>query len=213
VMSRNIKDYDSVLTKFVFANFLLLIFVPDLINISSHSNYVTYLTEVGLIKGAGLFVTSILTLLINGFYKSEHKYIIVFWKIKNNLPGCRVFTELATKDPRIDYNSLVQKYDPLPTKPEEQNKLWYKILKKHPDDEAILQSHRDFLLFRDLTAITFSLMIIFLLVFVTAQILHFNLGISYFIIFLLEYLLLVVITRNKAERFALNVVATDIIGD
>jgi hypothetical protein len=76
-----------------------------------------------------------------------------------------------------------------------------------------LQSHRDFLLFRDLTAITFSLMIIFLLVFVTAQILHFNLGISYFIIFLLEYLLLVVITRNKAERFALNVVATDIIGD
>ena len=212
-MSRNIKDYDSVLTRFVLANFFILVIIPDFANINNHGNYINYFSEVGLIKGAGLFVTSILTLLINGFYKSEHKYIIVFWKIKNSLPGCRVFTELATKDPRIDYNSLVQKYDPLPTKPEEQNKLWYKILKKHPDDQAILQSHRDFLLFRDLTAITFSLMIIFLLVFVTARIFHFNLGISYFIIFLLEYLLLVVITRNKAERFVLNVVATDIIGD
>lgn len=212
-MSRNIKDYDSVLTRFVLANFFILVIIPDFANINNHGNYINYFSEVGLIKGAGLFVTSILTLLINGFYKSEYKYIIVFWKIKNNLPGCRVFTELATKDPRIDYNSLVRKYDPLPKKPDEQNKLWYKILKRHPDDEAILQSHRDFLLFRDLTAITFSLMIIFLLVFVTARIFHFNLGISYFIIFLLEYLLLVVITRNKAERFVLNVVATDIIGD
>jgi hypothetical protein len=209
-MSRNIKDYDSVLTKFVFANFLLLIFVPDLINISSHSNYVTYLTDVGLLKGVGLLLTSILTLLVNGFYKSEHKYIIVFWKVKNNLPGCRVFTELARKDPRIDYNTLIRKYDPLPTEPDEQNKLWYKILKRYPDDESILQSHRDFLLFRDLTTIAFSLMVVFLIVFTVAKILHFNLGIMYFPIFVIEYLLLVVITINKSERFVLNVIATDI---
>ncbi|MDD4436560.1 MAG: hypothetical protein PHS04_00790 [Tissierellia bacterium] len=209
-MSRNIKDYDSVLTKFVFANFLLLIFVPDLINISSHSNYVTYLTEVGLLKGVGLLLTSILTLLVNGLYKSEHKYIIVFWKVKNNLPGYRVFTELAKKDRRIDYNTLMSKYDPLPTEPDAQNKLWYKILKKNPNDESILQSHRDFLLFRDLATIAFSLMVVFMIVFVAAKVLNFNLGIIYFFIFAFEYILLVVITRNKAERFVLNVIATDI---
>ena len=85
-MSRNIKDYDSVLTRFVLANFFILVIIPDFANINNHGNYINYFSEVGLIKGAGLFVTSILTLLINGFYKSEYKYIIVFWKIKNNLP-------------------------------------------------------------------------------------------------------------------------------
>ncbi len=209
-MSRNIKDYDIILTKFVFTNFVLLIFVPNLINSSIENDYITYFTKIGLQNGIGLLMTSTLTLLMNGFYKSEYKYILVFWKTKNNLPGHRVFTELAKKDQRIDYSELMKKYGPLPTEPDLQNKLWYKILKKYPDDETILQSHRDFLLFRDLTSIAFSLMIIFSILFVIAKLLNIDLNILYFFIFFLEYLILVIITRNKAERFVLNVIAHDI---
>lgn len=211
-MSRNIKDYDNILTKFVFANFLILTIIPDLTTIKN-INFSTYLTDVAFKNGIGLLLSSILSLLLNGIYKSEFKYILVFWKIKNNLPGYRVFNKLAKKDNRFDYNDVIKKYNPLPLEPNLQNKLWYKILKKYPDDEMILQSHRDFLLFRDLTSIVFTLMIVFTIIFVVSKILKINLNILYVFIYVFEYLFLVAITRNKAERFVLNVIAHDLNND
>ena len=84
----------------------------------------------------------------------------MFWKIKNRLPGCRVFSKFALEDPRIDVEILKRKVGDFPYKPIEQNKLWYTLYKQLTENEIIIGSHRDFLLTRDLCTISFALMIL-----------------------------------------------------
>lgn len=161
-------------------------------------------------SGIGLIFASILTLLINGILKTDYKNIMVFWKVKQPLPSYRVFSHLIKNDHRIDYDELNTKYNPLPLDPESQSKLWYKLLKKYPDDEMILQSHRDYLLYRDLTAISFLLSVIYLITFLLLKIFGINISILLILVFLLEYLILLIAARAKAERFVLNVVSCDL---
>lgn len=208
-MSRNIKDYDGILTKFVFLNSMLILIMLSIVNIKN-SDSILDLVEKVQTSGIGLIFASILTLLINGILKTDYKNIMVFWKVKQPLPSYRVFSHLIKNDHRIDYDELNTKYNPLPLDPESQSKLWYKLLKKYPDDEMILQSHRDYLLYRDLTAISFLLSVIYLITFLLLKIFGINISILLILVFLLEYLILLIAARAKAERFVLNVVSCDL---
>jgi hypothetical protein len=208
-MSRNIKDYDGILTKFVFLNSMLILIMLSIVNIKN-SDSILDLVEKVQTSGIGLIFASILTLLINGILKTDYKNIMVFWKVKQPLPSYRVFSHLVKNDHRIDYDELNTKYNPLPLDPESQSKLWYKMLKKYPDDEMILQSHRDYLLYRDLTAISFLLSVIYLITFLLLKIFGINISILLILVFLGEYLILLIAARAKAERFVLNVVSCDL---
>lgn len=208
-MSRNIKDYDGILTKFVFLNSMLILIMLSIVNIKN-SDSILDLVEKVQTSGIGLIFASILTLLINGILKTDYKNIMVFWKVKQPLPSYRVFSHLVKNDHRIDYDELNTKYNPLPLDPEAQSKLWYKLLKKYPDDEMILQSHRDYLLYRDLTAISFLLSVIYLITFLLLKIFGINISILLILVFLGEYLILLIAARAKAERFVLNVVSCDL---
>lgn len=209
LMSRNIKDYDGILTKFVFLNSMLILIMLSIVNIKNSDSILDLVKKVQT-SGIGLIFASILTLLINGILKTDYKNIMVFWKVKQPLPSYRVFSHLVKNDHRIDYDELNTKYNPLPLDPESQSKLWYKLLKKYPDDEMILQSHRDYLLYRDLTAISFLLSVIYLITFLLLKILGINISILLIIVFLMEYLILLIAARAKAERFVLNVVSCDL---
>lgn len=208
-MSRNIKNYDEILTKFVFFNLLMILIIMSLINIKNIDSFLDVLEKI-LSSSIGLIGASIFALLMNGILKTDHKDCIVFWKVKQALPSYRVFSYLVKNDYRIDFDELSIKHNPLPVDPELQHKLWYKLLKRYPDDEMILQSHRDYLLYRDLTAITFLMSVVYFIIFIALKIIGRNISILIILVFLIEYIILVVTARNKAERFVLNVVSCDL---
>jgi hypothetical protein len=94
------------------------------------------------IRASGVLIAPLILFIVNGLLTPEIKATLVFWKVKNALPGCRAFSVLAKKDNRIDMDRLSQLYNPLPTLPQHQNKLWYKIYKLNRSDQAIQSSHR-----------------------------------------------------------------------
>lgn len=65
----------------------------------------------------------IITVVGNGLLSSKIKASLVFWRFKNSLPGCRVFTDIVDKDPRIDIREFENRFGGLSTKPTEQNRL------------------------------------------------------------------------------------------
>jgi hypothetical protein len=88
-----------------------------------------------LSPGTILFILSpLISLLINGILPANWKNIIVFWRFKNPLPGCRAFTILINKDARIDKKKLKKVIGKFPIEPKKQNKLWYKLFKKYENN-------------------------------------------------------------------------------
>jgi len=155
-----------------------------------------------------ILISPLITLFLNNILSSGLKAKIVFWRIKNPLPGTRVFSKLINNDPRIDKDLLETKYGELPVKPTEQNKLWYKILKNNEENISINNSHRTYLLLRDITGISFFLLVLF----IPFYLFFFLKDISalYFITYLIfQYIGFSICTHNVGNRFTLNVLAID----
>lgn len=86
---------------------------------------------------------------------SDYKAVLVFWRLKNPLPGCRAFSHIATKDPRIDEDKLRNLFpEGLPRTPKEQNSKWYKLYRTVSEKPIVHDAHKSFLLTRDLAALT-----------------------------------------------------------
>ena len=95
-------------------------------------------------KGIIAAIAPLITIVLRGVLPSNIKATMVFWRIKEPLPGSRVFTELAKKDHRIDLDRIRKKHGYLPELPLEQNRLWYKIYKSHKLKIIVSESQRDF---------------------------------------------------------------------
>lgn len=121
---------------------------------------------------------------------------------KSPLPGNRVFTEYGPHDDRIDMDVLVRTHGPLPTVPNEQNALWYKLYKEVRDEVSIVESQRRYLLFRDLA--TMSLMLLLacpsLAIAFDWQVVGWST-----LIFVLQTTLCAFASRNTGIRFVVNV--------
>lgn len=98
---------------------------------------------------------------VNGLLNVQAKARLVFWRWHDPLPGSRAFSHYVHLDPRIDVAALKSKAGPFPTKPNEQNALWYKLYKSVENDPRVLHVHRLFLLTRDYAGIAFMLLIVF----------------------------------------------------
>lgn len=160
-----------------------------------------------ILKGLGASIAPLLLFLINGLLSSDQKAILVFWKLKNPLPGSEAFSKLSKEDNRIDRKKLKEIYGTLPKNPVEQNRLWYKIYSKNNLDISVLESHRAFLLARDLTSMSFLF-----LVFIGISSLFFfdcPLNLYYIVFLILQYFLNVIGARNRGKRFVCNVLAIE----
>jgi hypothetical protein len=104
---------------------------------------------------------AILIGVVNGLLSAQAKARLVFWRWRDPLPGSRAFSHYVHLDPRIDVAALKSKVGPFPTKPNEQNALWYKLYKSVENDPRVLHVHRLFLLTRDYAGIAFMLLIVF----------------------------------------------------
>ena len=100
------------------------------------------------------------TLILDGIVTPDFKAVLVYWRLKNTLPGHRAFSVHAKADPRVDMKALEDKYGPLPSKASEQNELWYKLSKGTANMASVDQAHYSWLLSRDLTNLSFALTLI-----------------------------------------------------
>ena len=165
------------------------------------SKYTTLNRKNGLVVA----MMPILVLVLSGLISAELKAILVFWRVKNALPGHRVFTKLAQRDARIDMNDLRKKLGDIPRAAKEQNTCWFKLYKKHESAPTVENPHRSFLLARDLASIAliFSIGGGFGLAFGGVK---FTTVALYVVVMLAQYFLLAVVARNHGNRLVCNVI-------
>jgi hypothetical protein len=203
--NKTLKEQNSKLIWTFFSYNVVLFYLVGLSQIVCLSKF--DIASFISIRGAWVLIIPLLLFILNGIISSNLKAIIVFWKIKNPLPACRAFSYFADYDDRIDKNYLIQKFNPLPVTPKQQNSLWYKIYKEHQENPIIKKSHKDFLLARDISSI--------------ALLFFFFGGVSILIIsphafkwlyisfLLLQYLIFAIIAQNHGNRFVCNTLAIE----
>ncbi|MEJ7737035.1 MAG: hypothetical protein WKF97_06375 [Chitinophagaceae bacterium] len=159
------------------------------------------------LRTLGLCIAPLLLFILNGLLTSKQKAVIVFWRFKNVPPGNRAFSIYAHQDDRISVNALTILYPKLPIDPKQQNQLWYKIYKIHAEEIIIRKSHKDFLLARDLTSLSFLFLIS-----VGISSLFFNeqtFKWYYLLMLIIQYLIMVRLAQNNGIKFVKNVLAAE----
>jgi len=146
-----------------------------------------------------------LSIVLEGILSNNYKAILVFWRLRNPLPGCRAFSDIARQDPRIDMDRLVELFpEGLPQEPAKQNREWYRLYRKYKSEPVVLDAHKSFLLTRDLATLTVIIIPVCLIG-------HFIWGTPAQLIFYyiaVEVIALIGITiasRNYGKRFVANV--------
>lgn len=98
---------------------------------------------------------AILIIVMEGLLKNSVKEFLVFWRIKNRLPGHRAFTKIGPNDSRIDMDRIKTLFpDGLPVDPKKQNNEWFRLYREYQDELQVFYSHKAFLLTRDLASLT-----------------------------------------------------------
>jgi len=146
--SKNLKWLWSVVA--VDALALALIASPEILSPAS----VRSLAWVRLLAAC---VASVVVLLLTSLLSADAKAVIVFWRVKQTLPGHRAFSVYAPSDSRINIDALRKNVGSFPDDPREQNTLWFKLYKKVESEVTVAQAHRHYLLFRDLAAMSLLL--------------------------------------------------------
>jgi len=203
-MAKRIKDtYQKHLWIFIAVN--SVIFWSTIVyGLTGFDKIITNISDLVGTKSIFFILYPIVAIALNGIVPNSVKETLVFWRVRNRLPGHRAFSYFVKKDPRINIDSLKNKIGKFPEKPDEQNKVWYSIYQQYSNDELIWGSHRDFLLTRDLASLSF----LFLLVFGTISIHHTNDFVSIYLLFLMiQYIVLSFSARNYGNRFVCNVLA------
>jgi hypothetical protein len=118
------------------------------------------ITELGVGRVLTTTVLPAVILLLVNVLPHEVKSSLVFWKLQDALPGCRAFTKYAPRDQRIDMVALKKNVGAFPSEPAEQNAKWYKLYKQVPSDPTVQDAHRQFLLYRDMAALSLPLIVL-----------------------------------------------------
>lgn len=147
----------------------------------------------------------ILILILTGIVSSDTKARLVFWRLKNALPGHRAFSKYGPNDPRIDMQKLTKKMGGrLPDNPREQNNEWYSMYRQYAESVIVSPAHKNYLLARDLCSIS----ILFAvggpcgLLFLQTQ----TKGVLYYgLVMFAHYIVLAIVAQNYGRRFVCNV--------
>ena len=161
----------------------------------------TLLQHLGI---AGL--TGVGLLVVQDLVPRPIKEALVFWRLRERLPGHRAFSKIAPNDPRVDPTDLAVLLPRSQMTGHEQNALWYRWLKSVEGDPAIADNHYRFLALRDCAVLLILLATISLvagLVFWT----ELRAGLVLTGACVLAYGLVALAARNAATRLVENVIA------
>ncbi|WP_175673288.1 hypothetical protein [Burkholderia ambifaria] len=141
-------------------------------------------------------------------YSLSHtqKAIIVFWRLRNPMPGSRAFSVHAPADSRIDLVALKTNVGAFPDDEHAQNAMWYRLYKLVENDTAVLESHQNYLMFRDIAAMSILLaplapVVLFVLGSAIATMVWSG------VFFIAQYLIAAIAAKNNGIRFVQNVLA------
>jgi hypothetical protein len=187
------------------ANTLFLYFVVKANAIELNGLKAVFTDANNLVSvGCALLITTV----VSNFLSADMKARLVFLRWHHALPGHRAFTVYAPRDPRVDLVRLAETYgQQLPSAPAEQNRLWYRLFQTVKNESHILQSHRDFLLLRDYTAIA----VIFVVVYGACALLFVGSGrvcLMYLGLLLVQFCIVRQSASNAGVRLVTNVLAT-----
>lgn len=147
-------------------------------------------------------------IIYSGLLGDEVKAVLVFWRLKHPLPGCRAFSTIAPRDPRIDAVRLKVRLGELPTDPDEQNRVWYRLYRQHKDEAPINDAHGSYLLARELACLSIA----FLLALPTLALalgVSFKVALPYAGILLILYVLVAYSGNYYGRRLVANVLAIE----
>jgi len=145
---------------------------------------------------------------LNDLLPSNAKASIVFWRIKDALPGHRAFSEHAEGDPRIDIAALKKRVGEFPQNPRDQNSCWYKLFQKHQSNVIVSDSHKRFLLFRDSSSLT---LLILAIAWIASVLAGAPAGLQATVVggLAVQFLWLAISARNTGIRLVQNVLALE----
>ena len=163
-------------------------------------------TRLAMIRASLTALLPIPVLVLSSLISADHKAILVFWRLSNPLPGARAFSVHAPADHRIDLAKLKKNVGEFPAAERDQNSKWYGLYKQVDSDLSVVDSHKNYLLFRDIAAMSL------LLVPTVPLVLYFS-GIDSTRMlvsaawFLGQYLVTAFAARTTGIRFVQNVLA------
>lgn len=163
-------------------------------------------TRMAVIRASLTALLPIPALILSSLISADHKAILAFWRLKHPLPGSRAFSVHAPADHRIDLAKLKKNVGEFPVSERDQNSKWYGLYKQVDSDPSVVDSHKNYLLFRDIAAMSL------LLVPVLPVVMYFSGVDSTRILvsaawFLGQYLVTAFATRTTGIRFVQNVLA------
>lgn len=146
-------------------------------------------------------------LLLNAIIPQKIKHCLVFWRIEDVLPSHRAFSTHAQDDPRINLQKLKRKLGEFPVSPRDQQDVWFGIYQAHKADAAVVDSHRLFLIFRDLAVLSLEMAIVvpaLLCVFG-----HYFAAVTTLVVFVAQYLLAAIASRQTGVRLVCTVLSLE----
>ncbi|MGM7637558.1 hypothetical protein [Bacillus sp. Hm123] len=192
------KKNNVILFSFIILNLLFFLEYHDYV-----SSYIEIFRDKTYSKLFPLHVIIFLsTTLLQGILSSHLKYILVFKRVKNPLPGCRL-SKVLKNDARVSLDQVVERFGQIPTDPKEQNAYWYnKIYKSIEQSIKVDNVHQKFLMTRDMTAIC-----VIILIFSIIHWLFFSGTFTYIFLMCIEYFFISLAATNYGNRFVATVVA------
>ena len=142
----------------------------------------------------------------------------LIWPL-NGIPGKTIFTEIRknNKDERFTTDIALKAYGDLYKKIDDehcdekrekiQNAFWYKLYQKYENQAQIYICQRDFLMFRDMTAMTLWIIIACIIM---SKLTEIELPCKLRLYLCIELGVMWVAARVKGKRFAYNVIAKNL---
>jgi hypothetical protein len=150
----------------------------------------------------------IAVIVLAGLLSDASKARLVFWRWHDPLPGCRAFSNLLERDPRIDVKVLTSKHGKFPRSPSAQNALWYRFYREHKTKPMVWYAHRVYLLTRDLAAVAACFAVLFPLGAVAAR-LDWRTVSFYAAALIVQYAIIATAARNYGYSFVLDVLSEE----
>ena len=139
----------------------LIIFWGIVVSAADFSEVGALLASISLEHGIIGLIAPIATFVLDGQFSADAKARLIFWRYRHPLPGSRAFTEHLPREARADPVRLAEQWGSLPTEPDQQNRLWYRIYKCVDHEIRVHEAHRAWLFSRDLAAYAILFLFIF----------------------------------------------------
>lgn len=178
---------------------VLLFVAPEFIKDATWST-------VAVMRGLVTALLPVIVLLLTGMLSHELKARLVHWKWTHPYPGCEAFSRHGLADARIDMAALKKNIGDLPIGAAEQNKTWFKLYKLVNDDKAVVEAHKLYLMYRDMSAISLPLVALVPLGLWLGGAPPSALWIT-LLVFTIQFVVCCLCARNSGTRFVCNVLS------